>query len=82
MPFARKQHMAGSTALHMTFSYVSLGEGRCGMSLDFVGAAVTFRGLVREIDVGAMEGKLCVLAATDGEDRRWSSWRDWRDWLP
>ncbi|HUP69387.1 MAG TPA: DUF222 domain-containing protein [Acidimicrobiales bacterium] len=35
------------------------------MSLEFVGAAVTFRGLVREMDVGVMEAKLCVLVAEE-----------------
>lgn len=35
------------------------------MSLGLIGAAVSFRGLVREVDVGVMEGKLCVLVAEE-----------------
>ncbi|HVE45637.1 MAG TPA: DUF222 domain-containing protein, partial [Acidimicrobiales bacterium] len=35
------------------------------MSLDFVSAAVSFRGLVREVDVRVMEGRLCVLVAEE-----------------
>ena len=35
------------------------------MSLGFVGAAVSFRALVREMDVRAMEGTLCVLVAEE-----------------
>lgn len=35
------------------------------MSLDFLGVAVSFRGLVREMDVGAMEARLCVVVAEE-----------------